>query len=78
MPDRIPGDIKSAAPELSDSINYLKEAFTHQYNWIALAGAAAFALVSLNGLPLILAAGLELIYLSVVPNSSYRRRSLSS
>jgi len=34
-----------------------KEAFHVQYNWIALAGAAAFALVSLSALPLLLAGG---------------------
>lgn len=79
MPDeRRPTDINSAAPELSESINYLKEALTHQYNWIALAGAAAFSLVSLSALPLVLAAGLELIYLSVIPNTSRFKRFVRS
>lgn len=76
--DRTPLDSNSAAPELSESIDYLKEALKHQYNWIGLLGAAAFSLVSLSGLPLVLAAGLELIYLSVVPNSSRFKRFVRS
>ncbi len=79
MPDdRTPLDLKSAAPELSESINYVKEALKHEYNWIALAGAALFSLVSFSGLPLVLAAGLELIYLSVIPNSSRFKRFVRS
>src|SRR5262245_56337662 len=46
--------------------NYVKEAFNIQYNWIALAGAAAFALVTGTAVPLALAGGLELMYLAVV------------
>jgi hypothetical protein len=76
--DRTPFDSNPAAPELSDSINYLKEALKHQYNWIGLIGAAAFSLVSLSALPLVLAAGLELIYLSVIPNSSRFKRFVRS
>ena len=65
--------------EIDDSrINFVKEAFGWQYNWIALAGAAAFALVSGSGLPLILAAGLELIYLSLVPRNQRFRRLVRS
>ncbi len=56
------------------SINYVKEAFKLQYNWIALAGAAAFAVVSVNVLPLVLAAGVELIYLSTVPHNGRFQR----
>ncbi len=79
MPDdRTPRDINSAASEMGDSINYVKEALKHQYNWIALAGAAAFSVVSLSALPLVLAAGLELIYLSVIPNSSRFKRFIRS
>ncbi|HEY2013223.1 MAG TPA: hypothetical protein VGH38_06950 [Bryobacteraceae bacterium] len=59
-------------------LNYLKEAFHWQYNKIALAGAAAFALVSVSALPLVLAAGLELIYLSTVPNNSRFQRLIRS
>lgn len=61
-----------------DKINFVKEAFHWQYNWIGLAGAVAFALVSGSGLPLVLAAGLELIYLSMVPQSSAFRRLVRS
>jgi hypothetical protein len=50
-------------------ISYVREAFHLQYNWIALAGAGAFALISGSFLPLILAGGLELIYLAVVPQN---------
>ncbi len=47
-------------------INFVKEAFNIQYNWIALGGAAAFALVTGTAIPLALAGGLELMYLAVV------------
>ncbi len=60
------------------SSNYIKEAFQWQYNVIGLAGAAAFALISGTALPIILAAGLELMYLAVVPQSSRFRRLVSS
>ncbi len=62
----------------SEPYNYVKEALKWQYNLIGLAGAAAFALVSGTGLPLILAAGLELIYVSIVPQSSRFRRLVRS
>jgi hypothetical protein len=58
--------------------NYLREAFRLQYNWIALAGAAAFAVVSGSALPLMLGAGLELIYLSTVPNNKRFQRLVQS
>ncbi len=61
-----------------DPINFVKEALKWQYNWIGLAGAAAFALVTGTGLPLVLAAGLELIYMSLVPQSSRFRRLVRS
>jgi hypothetical protein len=47
-------------------ISFVKEAFNIQYNWIALGGAAAFALVTGTAVPLVLAGGLELMYLAVV------------
>ncbi|MBV9302770.1 MAG: hypothetical protein JOY62_10865 [Acidobacteriaceae bacterium] len=59
-------------------INYLKEAAKLQYNWIALAGIAGFALVSGSALPILLGAGLELMYLSVVPNNSRFQRLVRS
>jgi hypothetical protein len=61
-----------------EQISYVKEAFRWQYNWIPLAGATAFALVSASGLPLILAAGLELIYLSTVPHNKRFQRLVRS
>ena len=47
-------------------INFVKEAFNIQYNWIALGGAAAFAIVTGTAIPIALAGGLELMYLAVV------------
>jgi hypothetical protein len=71
--------MERGAEELGlDKINFVKEAFNWQYNWIGLAGAAAFALISGTGLPLVLAAGLELMYLSLVPQSSRFRRLVRS
>ena len=61
-----------------DQVNFVKEALKWQYNWIGLAGAAVFALVSGTGLPLVLAAGLQLVYLSLVPQSSAFRRLVRS
>lgn len=55
-------------------VNYTKEAFNSQYNWIAMLGAAAFAAVSGTALPLMLMAGLELMYLATIPrNARYQR-----
>jgi len=73
------GKITREADDLGiDKTNFVKEALKWQYNWIGLAGAAAFALVSGSGFPLILAAGLELIYISLVPQSSRFRRLVRS
>jgi hypothetical protein len=59
-------------------INFVKEAAKWQYNAIAMAGAVAFALVSGSALPILLGAGLELMYLSVVPNNSRFQRLVRS
>jgi hypothetical protein len=64
-----PGSSLPDAPGPDDSkkdINFVKEAFNIQYNWIALAGAGAFALVTGTAIPIALAGGLELMYLAVV------------
>jgi len=61
-----------------DPTNYLKAAFHWQYNWISLAGAALFALISGTALPILLAAGLEMMYLALVPHSSRFRRLVRS
>jgi len=77
--DALRGAVEDGADKLGlDQINFVKEALKWQYNWIGLAGAAAFAIVSGTGLPLVLAAGLELIYLSLVPQSSRFRRLVRS
>jgi hypothetical protein len=57
----------ASAPQ--DQINFVKEAFHLQYNWIAMVSAGAFALVSGSLLPIILAGGLELMYLAIVPQN---------
>jgi len=65
-------------PDQPDPINYVKAAFHWQYNWIALGGAALFAFVSGTFLPILLAAGLELMYLAIVPQHSRFRRLVRS
>ncbi len=67
-----------AENERRDDVNYIKEAFKWQYNVIGLVGAAAFAAVSGSALPVILGAGLELMYLAVVPNNSRFQRLVRS
>lgn len=59
-------------------INFLKEAFNVQYNWIALCGAAAFSLVTGTAIPLVLAGGLELMYLAVVSQNPRFQRLVRS
>jgi hypothetical protein len=65
-------------PDKSEDINFVKEAFNLQYNWIALAGASAFALISGSFLPIMLAAGVELMYLAVVPHNFRFQRLVRS
>lgn len=65
-------------PEDDTGHNFVKEALKLQYNLIGLGAAAAFAVLSGSALPLVLAAGLELIYVSVVPQSSRFRRLVRS
>lgn len=64
-------------PARSD-ISYVKEAAKLQYNWIAMAGLVGFAAVSGSALPLLLGAGLELMYLSLVPQNSRFQRLVRS
>jgi hypothetical protein len=61
-----------------EEINFVKTAFNLQYNWIALGGATLFAVVSGSLLPVILAAGVELMYLSVVPQMATFQRLVRS
>jgi hypothetical protein len=63
--------------DLAES-DYVAAAFKWQYNWIALGGAACFALVAGTALPLLMAAGVELMYLSAVPRMSRFRRLVRS
>jgi len=67
-------------PERSspDDISYVKAALQWQYNLIGLGGAAVFAAISGSELPLILGAGLELIYLSIVPQMASFQRLVRS
>ena len=58
--------------------DYVRAALKWQYNWIGVAAAVGFALVSCSGLPLVLAAGLELMYVALVPQSSRFRRLVRS
>jgi hypothetical protein len=58
--------------------DYVRAALKWQYNWIALAGAMVFALISGTGLPLVLAAGVEMMYVALVPQSSRFRRLVRS
>jgi hypothetical protein len=60
------------------SISYLKAAFHWQYNVISLAAAVGFAAISVSALPLLLGAGLELIYLSTIPNNPRFQRLVRS
>jgi hypothetical protein len=68
----------SNPPEQQEQISYVKEAFRLQYNWIALAGVGAFALISGSFLPIILAGGLELMYLATVPHNNRFQRLVRS
>jgi hypothetical protein len=61
-----------------DDISFVKAAFQWQYNLIGMAGAVAFAAISGSELPLILGAGLELIYLAAVPQMNRFQRLVRS
>src|ERR1700683_3883741 len=65
----VPEDDQLGGPAPQDKINFVKEAFHLQYNWIAMVSAGAFAVVSGSFLPIILAGGLELMYLAIVPQN---------
>ncbi|HEX7287989.1 MAG TPA: hypothetical protein VF532_17510 [Candidatus Angelobacter sp.] len=73
------GGLQPDSPDASGKdINFLKEAFKVQYNWIALAGMGVFAVVTGSALPLILAGGLELMYLATVSTNSRFQRLVRS
>lgn len=60
------------------SLDYIKAAFFWQYNLIAMGGAGLFAVASHSSLPLVLAAGFELMYLATVPQMERFRRMVRS
>ena len=62
----------------NSDINYVTEAAKLQYNWITLVGLAGFAVISASALPLLLGAGLELMYLSLVPQNQRFQRLVRS
>src|SRR6266852_4865210 len=74
----VPEDDQLGAPAPQDKINFVKEAFHLQYNWIAMVSASAFALVSGSFLPIILAGGLELMYLAIVSQNWRFQRLVKS
>ena len=61
-----------------DPLAYVKAAFLWQYNLIGIAGAGLFALLSASALPLVLAAGAELVFLSTLPHTGQFRRLVRS
>lgn len=81
--DRSPGTDLAPLPELQPTtlpapqsdrgalvrarVNYTKEAFLNRYNLAVIAGALGISLVTLSPLPLILAAGGELVFLGTIP-----------
>ncbi len=79
MPEDGPnfGPDKLTDSELTQG-DYIKAAFKWQYNLIGLIGAAAYSVISGSPLPLVLASGLELMYLALLPqNSRFRRLARS-
>src|SRR5271163_2174200 len=74
----VPDDDQLGARAPQDQINFVREAFHLQYNWIAMVSAGAFALVSGSFLPIILAGGLELMYLAIVPQNWRFQRLVKS
>jgi len=65
-------------PTSVDKTSYVKAAFYWQYNWILLVGAGLFALISGTALPILLAVGLELMYLAIVPQNPRFQRLVRS
>src|SRR6202023_2022113 len=74
----VPENDQISGPAPQEKINFVKEAFHLQYNWIAMVSAGAFALVSGSFLPIILAGGLELMYLAIVPQNWRFQRLVKS
>ncbi len=71
-------DDQPGSPAPQENINFVREAFHLQYNWIAMVSAGAVAVVSGSFLPIILAGGLELMYLAIVPQNWRFQRLVKS
>ena len=59
---------------MADEPNYLTAAFKSQYNLIGLGTAVGFSILSMNPLPLLLAAGVDLIVLPLVAGNGRFQR----
>ena len=59
---------------MTDEPNYLAEAFKSEYNLIGLGTALGFAILAGSGLPLLLAAGVQLVVLPLVAGSERYQR----
>ena len=68
----------ASPPPEHEEINFVKEAFNLQYNWIVLGGACLFAILSGSLLPIILAGGAELMYLAIVSQNPRFQRLVRS
>ena len=68
----------TSPPPEHEEINFVKEAFNLQYNWIALAGACVFGIISGSLLPIFLAGGAELMYLAIVSQNWRSQRLVRS
>jgi len=64
--------------KLAESASYVKAALLWQYNLIALSAAALFALIARDPMALVLAAGFELMYLSILPQNKRFQRLVRS
>jgi hypothetical protein len=74
FPGDLEADLASRRQTLADEPNYLAKAFKSQYNIIGLVTAAGFAVVSGTWLPLLIAAGVEMIALPLVSGNERFQR----
>jgi hypothetical protein len=66
------------ARAMADSDNYVKIAFVNGINLATLGSAAVASLVLMNPLPILIAAGAELVYLGTVPSLPRFKRHVRS
>ncbi|HEY3449143.1 MAG TPA: hypothetical protein VGK67_22490 [Myxococcales bacterium] len=64
------------APAMADTESYVKAALLQKVNLAALGGAAAASLALMNPLPMLIAVGVELIYLGTVPSLPRFKRAV--